>query len=336
MNEEMQCCEYEWNGSQRDSTLIRHYPNRDRPCDFQGEPSVFENAHVHSYECASDQDWPSDWTMQCLACGHNIRDDFFSNRDDIAGCGERRIYVGGVQIESPFSSPFYDLGTGISADRLIPLPRMRVNGTTIQISGTDLCQVLDLNPNVLSLHETFLLEKLQKIFDACPMIELVIEMEIMPQNRPDESQNNGSEPFDFADAQRLRNDEVEILQNSKLITTIRDLLNSIKINTTRPDETTAEIWLYDDPNDRIQGPPGMEREGRRERRRYASTISRAHIPLSIMQAVLARDGGRCVECGSVDDIIFDHIIPHSREGTFRSTNIQLLCKLCNSKKGSSL
>ena len=38
------------------------------------------------------------------------------------------------------------------------------------------------------------------------------------------------------------------------------------------------------------------------------------IPSSVKQEVFARDGGNCVECGSKDNLHFDHILPYSRGG----------------------
>ena len=317
-NENMQCCD----SSEDRPSLIRHYPNPNRPCDFEGQPSVFEDGHAHSYKCALEKNWPDDWTMECLVCGYNRRDDFFSNFDDIAGCGERRITVGGVEMESPFSSPFYDITPEVEGERLIPLPRMRITDGEFKISGTDLCQALDLYPNVLSVYEAYLMDRLQIILAADPEIRFVIEMEILPQISPNEVEDNESESSFFANAQRLRNDDVEILKISRFISSILDVLNSITIKTTRPDGTSAEIWLPD-PLDRIQAPPGMGRP-------RANDME--HIPLSIKDSVLARDGGICAECGGVDDLKFDRIIPHTRGGTFRSTNIQILCSSCKRKR----
>jgi hypothetical protein len=72
-NEKMQCCD----SSKDRPSVIRHYPNPNRPCDFEGQPSVFEDEHCHSWQCADEQNWPDDWTMECLVCGYNRRDDFF-------------------------------------------------------------------------------------------------------------------------------------------------------------------------------------------------------------------------------------------------------------------
>lgn len=242
-NEKMQCCD----SSEDRPSVIRHYPNPNRPCDFEGQPSVFEDEHCHSWQCADEQNWPDDWTMECLVCGYNRRDDFFSNYDDIAGCGERRIEVGEVGMESPFSSPFYDIAPGVTGGRLTPLPRMRVTSDgTFQISGIDLCQALDLYPNVLSVYEAYLIEKFQTIFDAYPNIRFVIEMEIRSQVSPNGVQNNGSESTDFTDQQQRRDDQLERLRKSKLIKSIREIKGRIFVN------TGEEIELRGDPLDELR------------------------------------------------------------------------------------
>jgi hypothetical protein len=52
--------------------------------------------------------------------------------------------------------------------------------------------------------------------------------------------------------------------------------------------------------------------------------------------VWRRDEGKCVECGSNQQLEFDHIIPVSRGGATTSRNLQLLCRACNSRKSASI
>lgn len=60
------------------------------------------------------------------------------------------------------------------------------------------------------------------------------------------------------------------------------------------------------------------------------------IPGYIMQEVYKRDKGQCVECGSEDNLHFDHIIPFSKGGSSKDlSNIQLLCRRHNLEKGNT-
>ncbi|MFI5271590.1 MAG: HNH endonuclease [Ktedonobacterales bacterium] len=57
------------------------------------------------------------------------------------------------------------------------------------------------------------------------------------------------------------------------------------------------------------------------------------IPTSVKLEVWRRDEGRCVLCGSAENLHFDHIIPFSKGGSsLVSTNIQLLCAQHNLRK----
>jgi hypothetical protein len=57
------------------------------------------------------------------------------------------------------------------------------------------------------------------------------------------------------------------------------------------------------------------------------------IPTSVKQLVWKRDRGRCVKCGSQDNLHFDHIIPYSKGGSsLVADNIQLLCARHNLAK----
>ena len=57
------------------------------------------------------------------------------------------------------------------------------------------------------------------------------------------------------------------------------------------------------------------------------------IPTTVKLEVWKRDRGRCVECGSTDNLHFDHVIPYSRGGSsLVAENIQLLCARHNLQK----
>jgi|SRR5690348_312462 len=57
------------------------------------------------------------------------------------------------------------------------------------------------------------------------------------------------------------------------------------------------------------------------------------IPSDVKRAVWKRDKGHCVQCGSKDNLHFDHIIPFSRGGSsLVAENIQLLCARHNLAK----
>jgi hypothetical protein len=60
------------------------------------------------------------------------------------------------------------------------------------------------------------------------------------------------------------------------------------------------------------------------------------IPSSVKRHVWNRDNGRCVLCGSSEDIHFDHDIPFSRGGSSTVENIRLLCARCNLSKSAKI
>jgi hypothetical protein len=64
------------------------------------------------------------------------------------------------------------------------------------------------------------------------------------------------------------------------------------------------------------------------------------IPISqykkVLKLLLHKYNFQCVACRSTDNLTIDHIKPVSRGGTDEMNNLQILCKSCNSKKGSKI
>jgi hypothetical protein len=61
------------------------------------------------------------------------------------------------------------------------------------------------------------------------------------------------------------------------------------------------------------------------------------IPSAVKLEVWRRDKGRCVQCGSQDNLHFDHIIPYSKGGSsLVAENIQLLCARHNLAKSDKI
>ena len=75
----------------------------------------------------------------------------------------------------------------------------------------------------------------------------------------------------------------------------------------------------------IEGPDDSEID---ERSRAIST--------DVQDRVWNRDGGKCVQCGSNENLEFDHIIPFSKGGANTYRNIQLLCESCNRSKSDKI
>ncbi len=50
--------------------------------------------------------------------------------------------------------------------------------------------------------------------------------------------------------------------------------------------------------------------------------------------ILSRDGNQCRHCKSTQDLSIDHIVPIWSGGTNRESNLQVLCRPCNSRKGT--
>jgi 5-methylcytosine-specific restriction endonuclease McrA len=63
----------------------------------------------------------------------------------------------------------------------------------------------------------------------------------------------------------------------------------------------------------------------------------SHKEIKRLKSILYKGyGKRCNYCGSKHKLELDHIIPLSRGGSHRLSNLQILCRSCNAKKGARL
>ncbi len=68
---------------------------------------------------------------------------------------------------------------------------------------------------------------------------------------------------------------------------------------------------------------------------YVDLLHNRTIPGEVQRDVYKRDNGKCVKCGSNENLHFDHILPFSKGGSSKTTsNIQLLCAKHNLQKGA--
>lgn len=64
--------------------------------------------------------------------------------------------------------------------------------------------------------------------------------------------------------------------------------------------------------------------------------TRERIPEDVKAEVWRRYEGRCANCGSRENIEWDHIIPLALGGSNTARNLQILCEQCNRTKGAAL
>lgn len=78
---------------------------------------------------------------------------------------------------------------------------------------------------------------------------------------------------------------------------------------------------------------------------YKSCLSSSHnrskrklVPqyVKTLKHLLHKYNFMCVRCSSEENLTIDHIFPVSRGGSDDVENLQILCKSCNSKKGSKV
>jgi len=65
-------------------------------------------------------------------------------------------------------------------------------------------------------------------------------------------------------------------------------------------------------------------------------VQRETISDAIKHHIWVRDEGRCVNCESPTELQYDHVIPLAMGGSNELANLQLLCAVCNRRKGANL
>lgn len=61
------------------------------------------------------------------------------------------------------------------------------------------------------------------------------------------------------------------------------------------------------------------------------------IPTEVKKIVWERDGGKCVMCGAIDELHFDHDLPYAKGGTSISVNnVKILCARHNLSKSDNI
>ncbi len=71
-------------------------------------------------------------------------------------------------------------------------------------------------------------------------------------------------------------------------------------------------------------------------RQLGTRVNREVISDVVKHHIWTRDEGRCVDCGSQTNLQFDHVIPLAMGGSNEPANLQLLCAVCNRRKGANL
>lgn len=104
------------------------------------------------------------------------------------------------------------------------------------------------------------------------------------------------------------------------------------------DLTDAELNFDDNEKRKVfkflLNPEGMDIENKEEQEDFE--FSR-RIPTEIKRLAWERDEGKCITCGSDQDLHFDHIIPFSKGGSSRDeNNIQILCSKHNLSKSDKI
>ncbi len=100
--------------------------------------------------------------------------------------------------------------------------------------------------------------------------------------------------------------------------------------------SAAGLWLTRDPGLLFEVADAAIAFAKRLRVRVDAESGSRHIPQQVKTEVWKRDCGRCTQCGAIDYLEFDHIIPVAKGGANSVKNVQLLCRRCNGLKSDRI
>lgn len=107
---------------------------------------------------------------------------------------------------------------------------------------------------------------------------------------------------------------------------IRDSVIELDFNGHKSNSPEWYYYTMSPKGEPVIGRVRIKKENYRSRR----------ISQEVVDAVWNRDGGKCIQCSSNENLEFDHIIPFSKGGANTYRNIQLLCESCNRSKSARI
>ena len=101
-------------------------------------------------------------------------------------------------------------------------------------------------------------------------------------------------------------------------------------------KSTVHRWLRSIKRDFMQRLADQGLDLTAEVAEVLFSTHRRTIPTVIRAAVMQWSGGRCLVCGTTENVQIDHIIPVSKGGSNDITNLTVLCGTHNIRKGAAL
>lgn len=70
---------------------------------------------------------------------------------------------------------------------------------------------------------------------------------------------------------------------------------------------------------------------KRKKRRIKNRKRR--VSKTLRKKIFDRDGNKCINCGSINNLTIDHIVPIRKGGVSVESNLQTMCFNCNQNNG---